>query len=370
VAERSGPLAVQAQQLYRSLSDADATAAAAFLSSGTESPELRLRYQTDIAAASAALAEATAADGTGPTGRLAAALPVYTGLVETARTYNRLNLPLGAAYLREASGLMRQQLLPAAEELYRLETQRLADDRDAASALPWLAILLLLATLAGLVVAQLYLIRRTRRLVNVGLAAATGAALIALIWVTAGWIGVSSNLAASHRDGSQQVSLVAQARIQALQARADEALTLVARGSGGAFEKDYGTRMDQFTGLLDQARAGSTSPAVRDALAGAVAATQQWRTAHQNLRQLDDTGQYPEAVTIAVGADEKSAASLFKRVDEALATAIADANATFVDRAGRADGALTGAGIGLALLTLVVLAGTILGLQQRIGEYR
>src|SRR3954447_4190579 len=33
VANRSGPLAVQAQQLYRSLSDADATAAAAFLTS-------------------------------------------------------------------------------------------------------------------------------------------------------------------------------------------------------------------------------------------------------------------------------------------------------------------------------------------------
>ena len=46
VATRSGPLAVQAQLLYRSLSDADATAAAAFLSSGTEPPALRARYQS------------------------------------------------------------------------------------------------------------------------------------------------------------------------------------------------------------------------------------------------------------------------------------------------------------------------------------
>ena len=64
-------------------------------------------------------------------------LPVYTGLVETARVYNRQGLPLGAAYLREASGLMRDKLLPAAKQLYRTETGRLADDRDGAAGFPW-----------------------------------------------------------------------------------------------------------------------------------------------------------------------------------------------------------------------------------------
>src|SRR5258706_1693875 len=115
VRTRSGPLAVQAQELYRSLSDADATAASAFLSNGVEPAELRNRYETDIAAATAALAAAaTGSDNDQPAIRqLSAQLPVYTGLVETARTFNRLGLPVGAAYLREASGLMPDQLLPA-----------------------------------------------------------------------------------------------------------------------------------------------------------------------------------------------------------------------------------------------------------------
>src|SRR5438477_12512434 len=56
----SGRLAVQAQQLYRSLSDADATAAAAFLSNGIEPGALRQRYRDDIAAATTALAAVTA----------------------------------------------------------------------------------------------------------------------------------------------------------------------------------------------------------------------------------------------------------------------------------------------------------------------
>ena len=132
-----------------SLSDADATAAAAFLSSAAEPPQLRQRYQADIADASAALAAASAPGdrhlGRGPVARISAALPVYTGLVETARTQNRLNLPVGAAYLREASALMRDELLPAATELYRSETAQLDRDLSAGSAFPWLTVPLILA---------------------------------------------------------------------------------------------------------------------------------------------------------------------------------------------------------------------------------
>jgi hypothetical protein len=120
VSTSRGPLTVQAQGLYRSLSDADATAAAAFLSAGTEPPALRTRYLDDIAAATKALA-AVAASGVDAASvrELSSQLPSYTGLVETARVYNRQGMPLGSAYLREASGLMRQRLLPAAQRLYK-----------------------------------------------------------------------------------------------------------------------------------------------------------------------------------------------------------------------------------------------------------
>jgi hypothetical protein len=383
VATGSGPLTVQAQQLYRSLSDADATAAAAFLSSGAEPAALRERYQTDIAAASAALAAASATrDSSGRTAggtavaQLAASLPVYTGLVETARTYNRLNLPVGAAYLREASGLMRERLLPAAQELYRVETGQLAADRDGASAFPWLATGLILLTLAGLVVAQVYLVRRTRRLINVGLAAATAAGVVAVAWLGASWLGSATNLSAGDRDGSAQVAIVAEARIAALQARADEALTLVARGSGGAFEEGFKANVAQLVGteatpgLLARAQAAATDQAVRDQLAAASDALTRWRAVHDKLRGLDDGGQYPDAVALAVGGEPTSAASVFNQVDAALASAISTSNATFAERASRAGGALTASGVGLALLTVLLVAGLIVGLQRRIAEYR
>jgi len=63
---RSGPLSVAAQDIYRALSDADASATSAFLSGGLEPAELRERYESDIAQAEAALAVAVAARASCP----------------------------------------------------------------------------------------------------------------------------------------------------------------------------------------------------------------------------------------------------------------------------------------------------------------
>src|SRR5215471_19535731 len=59
----SEPLSLDAQQIYRSLSAADATEAAAFLSGGLEPLSLRAQYQADIARAARQLEAATAAAG-------------------------------------------------------------------------------------------------------------------------------------------------------------------------------------------------------------------------------------------------------------------------------------------------------------------
>lgn len=367
VSQRSGPLTVQAQELYRALSDADATAAAAFLSNGQEPPALRQRYQDDIAAASAALAAATAGDGGQPTVReIAALLPEYTGLVETARTYNRLNLPVGSAYLREASALMRGRLLVAAKGLYDTETATLQGDRGSAAGFPWLSIPLVLLTIAGLVYGQRYLTRRTNRLFNAGLLVATALAVVALAWLTLSWIGIRGELAAAQRDGSSQVQLLSQARIDALQARADESLTLVARGTGASFENDYKTVHSGLSGSLTRAKDAATDPAVRAALTSAGTDAAGWHAAHTKVRTADDSGQYTDAVTQALGPDQEA----FNRLDAELGKGIGLTNATFDRRARAASGALDGAAIGLAVLTVALLAGIVLGFQRRIAEYR
>ena len=198
------PVAAASQQIYRSLSDADATAASAFLAGGTMPAELRDRYDLDIATAGANLAKASADVSGVPeaeqqVNELAQQLPVYTGLVETARAYNRQGYPAGAAYLREASGLMRAKLLPAAQELYEIDFDRLAAAQDEAGSVPWVALGLAVVLLGALVATQLYLTRRTNRLLNVGLVVATGAVVVALIWGSVALLFESSRVSGGAR---------------------------------------------------------------------------------------------------------------------------------------------------------------------------
>jgi hypothetical protein len=378
---RSSPLGASALDIYRSLSDADASAAGEFLASGAGSTALRervrQRYLDAIRAASFAMTQAARNSEAGGAAAqqllmIGDRLPVYTGLVEAARTIGRQGLPLGAAYLREASGLMRGTLLPAAQRLYDLEKTRLAGAQDSASRMPWTAIGLGVLTLSALVTAQVHLSRRTNRGVNVGLALATLAALGSTVWITLATVTMADHLDTGRRDGSDRTQVLAEARIAALQARADEALTLVARGSGKDFEDDFVAAMDR----LDQLMAGvaadgsDSSGAQRAAVDRITADIQEWADAHARLRTLDDDGDYPAAVAMATASGATDIPAVFATVDNGLASAITASTDVFDREAEAAQRALAGSRVAVAVLTLVLAAGAIVGVQRRIAEYR
>jgi hypothetical protein len=225
----SEPLSVDAQQVYRLLSDADATAAAEFLSGGLDPLRLRTRYQADIAQAARRLEAATAAGGQSAAGprlaALSAGLPVYAGLVETARADNLMGLPVGSAFLRQASALMRATLLPAAADLYRQENAQLATADQGATGLPWAAFAVALLAALVLYASQRWLKRRTHRRVNYGLLAASLAGLVSLAWLASGLWVARGHLTTAREHGSAPVQAFAQAEIALLAARADESLT-------------------------------------------------------------------------------------------------------------------------------------------------
>jgi len=373
------PVAAASQQIYRSLSDADATAASAFLAGGTMPGELRDRYDEDIANAGANLAQASADVSGVPeaerqVNELARELPVYTGLVETARAYNRQGYPAGAAYLREASGLMRAKLLPAAQELYEIDSARLADSQDAATAVPWFALGLAVVLLGALVAAQMYLTRRTNRLLNVGLVVATGAVVVALIWGAVALLFESSQVSDGREHGTGQVEVIVQARIVALKMRANETLTLVARGDGGEYEDEFEKLSGEITGsgsLLTEARDLAADDETRNLLAAAQKNVDDWLAAHKQIRELDDGGAYAEAVSLAISPDAKtSAAVMFTELDDNLLKALRAARQQFVDETSGASNLMTGLAPGVGVLALVAAAGVTMGIRDRLQEYR
>src|SRR5271165_2087807 len=233
--QTSEPLVVDAQGIDTSLSEADTAAAGSFLQGRLEPVGLRAQYLADLAQASTSLATTTHAVGTQSSAlsaitTLSVDLPVYTGIVQTATFNERQGFyPLAAAYIGEANNLMRTQMLPAARQLFAVERSALADDQQGALS-SWLVVIagvLLLALLVTIVATQRWMSGHFRRTFNVPLVAAT-----VLVVVVGLWFGVSVGAETSQVDtatanGSGPLSVSTQARILALQLRADDELTLL-----------------------------------------------------------------------------------------------------------------------------------------------
>ncbi|MGH3452213.1 MAG: hypothetical protein ACRDQW_16130, partial [Haloechinothrix sp.] len=367
--EHREPLAAAAQQVYRALSDADATTASAFLATGSEPPALRQRYENDIAQAGASLAKAAADAATVPAaaekvGIIAQRLQVYSGLVETARANNRQGFPVGASYLREASHLMRSTILPAARDLYVIDTALLADEQDDAADFPWLPALLVVALLAGLITTQRYLQRKTNRVFNVGLAVATGAVVLGLLWGAVALIVQSVLVDSAEDGGTAQVDLLVRSRINALQARADETLTLVARGDGGSYEEEFVELTERLAGtdgrggmlreaseLADDAPAAEHIDAARESAAA-------WLEAHDQVSRLNEAGDYSAAVNYAIDPrKEDASAATFLKLDDNLRSAIGAGRQSFFDDTTNASRALILLPAGLSVLSIVAVLG-------------
>lgn len=309
---------------------------------------------------------------------IAQRLPVYTGLVETARANNRLGYPAGASYLREASELMNAKILPAAHRLYELDTESLIKEQDDATGFPWFTTLLVLGLIAALIVVQRYLTRRTNRVFNVGLLVATAAVVVGLLWTTVALVAQGVLMSGAREDGTEQVDLLVKARIAALQARAGETLTLVARGDGGKYEQDWkqlSTTLagaDGRGGLLGEARARAEegTPAAGH-IESAIENVGAWFQAHAAVTKHNQEGQYAKAVQQVVdGSKPTGSATTFIKLDGDLRAAIDAGRQTFFDDATNTSRALILLPFGWALIGVVAALGVAVGIRERLREYR
>ncbi|WP_278265718.1 hypothetical protein [Nocardia sp. AG03] len=364
VLDRTEPLAFAAQSLYVSLSAADAGAATAFLSGGIESPQVRDTYEQALADAAAALAEATAgatdARSRAIVARIAADLPTYTGLVETARANNRQGFPVGSAYLRQASDLMQTSLLPQAEQLNEARFAAVRADQDRVGALPLTGVLLLLLVLVACAVGSMLLLRRTNRLVNAGIALAAAATLLALLWTAGATVAAAQVLDTGDDGAGARLEHLAGARILAQQARTDETLALITRGDITAPEKSFQTHTAELSQRLTDAGAGDSA---------AVRALTNWTAGHNAQRTAYEKADYAGAVAQAIGTAPDSSATSFAHLDEELRGALARARADLRDGVDDAGTLLTLSPFGTLALLLAAAGAVITGLWPRIKEF-
>jgi hypothetical protein len=386
----SEPLSLDAEQIYTSLSDADATAASAFLAGGLEPTKARQRYQADITEAAIRIEAASALVGSSaartqlpghPAKQASAAgtavgddlailsgrLPAYTDEVGTARADNRLGLPLGAAYLREASALLRGTLLPAASDIYARESAQLTSASAQATGLP----LIVIAVVAELGLCYVlfrssrWLSRHTHRVVNYGLLLATVAGLVSLAWLAGAFLVGRGDLLHAQQQGSAPAQAFARAEVAALQAHADESLTLIDNGGDDSYQKDYLAQQKLLgpgPGTLLAAVQAAGGPG-----SDVAAQARAWYQAHAALRAKDDAGSHGAAVQSALSGD---AATSFARLSVTLSEGINDHQAVFAVSARSGRDAFTGLAVGMIVASLVMVGGCVWVLSRRLTEYR
>jgi hypothetical protein len=388
VLHNSQPLSSAAADIYRSLADANTAASSGFLAGGQETAASRKTYEADIERAASKLVTAANSSEPGSSSaktieKLNRLLPQYKGLVERARANNRLGYPLGGAYLRYANDMMQERMLPAAKSLYDSENQRLQDDYADATPYPWAAIALGVAALAVLAWAQRRNYRRTNRLFNFGLVAASASAAVVLLWMVVGHTVARAGLNDSYDHGVRSLKVLDDARIASLNARSNENLTLVSRGAEtvkvkGVLRDKYDVDFQKSMKELDEGLARASSLADDKAGAQPVKTAaddmEVWQSRHKQARSSDDAGDYQTALYLVIGGSDdpglKPTGDCFAGVDKSLEAAVDHEQTEFRQAAGDGLDAMTGLPAGAAVLAVLGAAGALLGLGRRLAEYR
>jgi hypothetical protein len=349
------PLLRDAVTLYTSLADANAQNTVTFHHGGLEPAGRRLQYVNDLNRASDSLATlarkvGAAAGAPAAVRTVTQGMPVYAGYIEDARANNRQQFPVGAAYLRAASSLLTRTILPAAGRLYTIEAVRLGGDYGTGTATGPLAVLVVVAVLAlGLLVwAQVFLARVTRRVFNVPMLLATLVLAGTSIWAVAGLLGERSALTRAQRDGSDPVQVVSATSALVSRALTDASLIAVNHGTDDVDPKDL-IRMIHVlappAGLFVQLKS----------LAGGTVTT----SAADQLQS-----------EFATFRSDPSKATPAETLHANLQTEIDAAHRRFVSAAADATSSVSGLSIAVPVLIAIAAALALLGLRQRLGEYR
>ena len=363
----TGPVLVAAQDLVASMAEADAAATAAFMSGRDEDREQRRLYEQALGRSHALVEDIASLAGDHPRVHEAldsvlVELSRYTGLVETARASLRGGLPAAEQPLVEAIGVLQATVNHHIGDLAR-EMQAQFDEAEQTRVLGLdIAAGLAFLVVVTLVAAQLLLIERTRRLINLPLLLAT---LVAL--GTAGWLSLADTRSTRHLDDARRDSFYAlalTARIQATghSTKTAESLAIVTGDPARRAQADEAAAQISNVYLTlagQQADSGREQATVMEMRT-------RWQRYLTAVAQLRAARTPAEARTLAIGPVSTS----FNGFNYSVESVLADNRDQFARRLADADDAVRGLRAGAGALLLLATLAALLGFQLRINEYR
>jgi hypothetical protein len=295
------------QQTKIRLTRADSLATSGFLSGGLQSDQALAAFATDIREANVGLGQIQQGTEGQKTKESVRAISEYLTDVTAAQANNRQGFPVGATYQKTASKLLAEQVvgpLDSTELSSRLSL-------DSGGSQFWmyriLSSIFILLMLVPLVLALLSLKGHSNRTINTPVVAGLIVALLGYLFASSLSRSAVTNGFDNIKGPLHQRDLINQARVALYDAKSNEALTLIARGSGQSYEQKWRVSM----ATLNAALAG-VSGVDRSSVDG-------YEQVHTQIRKLDDAGDWDtaRAQVLPPRADRLSSGQ-FERLDLSL----------------------------------------------------
>ena len=392
------PSIVAAEKMNVSLADINTTLANAILARDDDSkPSWRtIKEQSDAVSRALITASENVTYGNeeeAPIFTIQSNLPVYFRLVGQARGRMQSD-PLPDA--RAASSLMQDTIMPAGLALDEANFRHLTAAYDGHRTNRIVALIMLLLAIgapgAFLVIVQLNLVRRTRRLVNPPLLGATVLLVLFGAYLIGVFISTGEQLRAAKQDSFDSMHALWKARAVAYDANAEESLYLLERGPLQARHEEafFSKAARLLSGPLpEQAAAQATTgqfkdikgfigaelnnityPGEREAALDLLRTFVDYVDIDRKIRDLERAGRHAEAIALCVGTAPGQSDWAFQRLDKALLKVLDINERFFAAQIESAFSYLAWIQWALALVGIAIAILGWLGLQPRIREYR
>jgi hypothetical protein len=372
IARDAVPSIVTAQTVRVKLLQMDSLASQEFLAGGADSgAQARVKYeavrqelgeQLTIAAKNISFGK----DEQTPVETLMNKVQAYNGLVEAARANNRQGFPVGAAYLRMASTMLHDEMLPQTQAIDQLNVKQLENEYASFKSASVIHIgIIAAAGLALLVVLgymQLFISKKMRRSFNLPLLAASAVVVALTAYSIVGMTLQRSNLGAAKETSFVSAYNWLEARGAAYDAKTDQSLFLIALGAGAKYEESAKVKVEK---LADAAAKNAQGDSAR-----ALAALRAYVQQDERIRSFDKSGKRAEAVNLALGNGTQEAQKSFDDLNQVLTANLKTATSSFEASIASAESNINLLDLAFIVLSLAVVALAYFGLTPRINEYR
>jgi hypothetical protein len=234
---------------------------------------------------------------------------------------------------RDAANLMDNQIIRQAEELSQLNSLELdktyAQQRFENGEVSFLIAIIGIALIAVLVMIQIFLYQRMRRILNLPLLGATAIAIILLGYTLNSFIGAASNLKIAKEDAFNSLHALRQMRSMSYQSNGDESRYLLDTANAKNYEQSFNNKIakiitipanQSIAGIIANVNQGKQTPTITGLLANSLnnitfAGEEQlaidtfnafnyYLSIDKEIRRLYTSGKVAEAVALCVGTKE------------------------------------------------------------------